>query len=78
MEHALVKEEETRVFEKFKELYLGVMVGKYIFDEIIIPIEENNLLDMTEKKNIELMYLLSMRCFINMSNIKDEMEEKNS
>ena len=54
------------------------MVGKYIFDEIIIPIEENNLLDMTEKKNIELMYLLSMRCFINMSNIKDEMEEKNS
>ena len=41
MNHIHAKEEETRVFEKFKELYLGVMVAKYISDEIIIPIEEN-------------------------------------
>ena len=33
---------------------------------------------MEEKKNIELMYLLNVRCFLNMSNMKDEMEEKNS
>lgn len=42
------------------------MLAKYILDEIIRPIETKKLLN-TNRRNYEFMYLLSARCFLNMS-----------
>lgn len=55
-----------------KEYHLGVLQSQYVLTKYINVIEEHKLLDFTVKKNIELMYLMSARCFLNMSPIFNE------
>lgn len=47
--------------------HLECLKTELILRDIILPIEERKMLDLNNRKSVELMYLLSSRCFINMS-----------
>lgn len=58
--------------------HLECLKTELIYREIILPIEKSQMLDFKLRKVVELMYLLSARCYFNMSFVKNEFEDSNN
>ena len=68
---------EDNLLEWARVTHLECLKTELILKEMIIPIEMNNVFKTQSRRVIELMYLLSARCFFNMSFVKDQLEHEN-
>ena len=51
------------MFEKYHKEILYYLRAKFVFEEIIEPIEKLELLDRNQQINLEFLYLCSHRAF---------------
>ena len=58
-----------------KEAHLECLKTELLYNQIIRPIQEHKVFEMSERQTVELMYLLSVRGFNNMSPISDRIEK---
>lgn len=67
--------EEDKILQWVRENYHECLKTEFILKEIVIPIEKRHLLNFNDRKNVELMYLITSRCFLNMSFIQFEIKK---
>ena len=53
--------------------YLECLKAELWLEQVIFPIEDDHLFNMKSRRVSEMMYLLSSRCFLNLSFVKDRM-----
>lgn len=58
-------------------MYFEARLCEYRLKNIILPIEDKRLLKLEKRKYVELMYLMTSRCFMSLSFILKELEEHN-
>lgn len=62
---------EDKIYTELQSQYFEAQKSNFILNSILKPIRNDNLLDFKERKNIEFMYVVSSRCFRNVSNVKE-------
>jgi hypothetical protein len=67
--------EEDCLYLSINQNLIECLKNELIYQEVIAKLEGKQMLDMTERVSIELIYLLSSRCFLNLSPIKLHMEK---
>ena len=72
-----ISNEDAKVRNWVEEQHLECLKTEFIFKVIFLPIEEKKCLDLSERRNMEFMYLLISRCFFNMSFINEEVKHAN-
>lgn len=72
-----ISNEDAKVRNWVEEQHLECLKTEFIFKAIFLPIEEKKCLDLSERRNMEFMYLLISRCFFNMSFINEEVKHAN-
>lgn len=58
-------------------MYFEARLCEYRLKNIILPIEDKRLLKLEKRKYVELMYLMTSRCFMSLSFILKELKEHN-
>lgn len=66
------------MFLILNEYYLDCKKTQLIIYRLITPIEQSGVFDMNKRKVVELMYLLSTRCFCNLSFLREDIKEVKS
>ena len=62
---------EEKIYKELVGANLNCLKANYIYINYIIPLEKWSALDMSNRNTIELMYLLSCRCFLYVSRIRN-------
>lgn len=65
---------ENEEFAWASKTHLECLKTQFIYREIIMPIESGEWLRLSERSTVEFMYLLTARCFNNMSPIQHQLE----
>ena len=73
-----VVDEENTIYDKMCELHLYCKIAEFILLNFISKIEKYKLFDLCAQESLELMYLLSCRCFFYISHTKHESEAHES
>ena len=67
---------DEKDFHWARELYLECQKAELIFKEVVTPIIQNELLDLSERKVVEMIYLLLSRCLFTMSIIRERLHKE--
>ena len=67
---------EDKILTWARQTHLECLKTELILKEIINPIEMENIFPLNNRKVVEMMYLLSARCFFNMSFVMDKLENE--
>ena len=67
---------EKKIIQQAREYYVECLKTEFILKDIIIPIEEKKVFSLKDRKTIELLYLLSSRCYCNMSTVQFQIDHQ--
>jgi hypothetical protein len=67
---------EEAEYLQIKQYYEGCLKVDFIIRDIVQPLIDNSYFDIAERESIELVYLLSSRCFAEISKVNFQTESR--
>ncbi len=76
MKQREINKEDENEYNWTQIAHLECLKTQFVYREIIYPLEISGIISCQDRDALEFYYLLSARCFSNMSPINDELEER--